>query len=503
MSAQDNKALVVRTKSILNGLGYKVTTSELYELFSKLAGDSSWNVASAKGTDFRRLLEEDNPFPYTAAPIGLRGALIKAFKVMMNETSKNFKELELMLVEITSGAHKDRVVLGLAEDTSTFVTVDPVVYPGQLFIGGMGSGKSAALRFSIFAHMMANSRNTVYLFLDLEKGMADCREAFKYPANVVPVLDSYCRFEFLMDLLDEEIKARRAAFVELGAVNIYDYEAVRRKSDPEHKGLSRIMLCIDGLHVLSNPERTPFLSELESPGKAGHTFKELLRVGRSLGFNMIAATQRGNRQNIPTQLMSGISFVMTFRINNPGDAEVGGASANGKIAPSEKGRCAYHNGFMQFPYMSEDAGAELLRRHVQPLEAELLARPLEVYHIVSRSDEATLLAAKHNLKVAEPLQDDRDEEAMLEEYLQQQAAEAAEEDRLIDEAIERHEEEMRKQFEEEDAAIAAYEKAQEEEAARLEAEADAYEAAESTVKSIDRLIIANLVLNNKNGKGSL
>lgn len=51
-----NKEIVNKSQSILKELGYEVKTGHLYELFSQLQGYKSWNVASAKDTDFSNLL---------------------------------------------------------------------------------------------------------------------------------------------------------------------------------------------------------------------------------------------------------------------------------------------------------------------------------------------------------------------------------------------------------------------------------------------------------------
>ena len=54
MSTQ-NKAVVTAAKKILKELGHDIPTGHLYELFAKLNGANSWNVAKAKGLTFAQV----------------------------------------------------------------------------------------------------------------------------------------------------------------------------------------------------------------------------------------------------------------------------------------------------------------------------------------------------------------------------------------------------------------------------------------------------------------
>lgn len=49
----DNKSFVTRAKEILSEQKVKVTTSQLYEMFSKLSGEKNWNIASQKEINFQ------------------------------------------------------------------------------------------------------------------------------------------------------------------------------------------------------------------------------------------------------------------------------------------------------------------------------------------------------------------------------------------------------------------------------------------------------------------
>lgn len=52
MSIDSNKPIVKKSKEILKELGYEVKTSHIYDLLSRLAGETNWHVASAKNVSF-------------------------------------------------------------------------------------------------------------------------------------------------------------------------------------------------------------------------------------------------------------------------------------------------------------------------------------------------------------------------------------------------------------------------------------------------------------------
>ena len=58
--SQSNKSFVSRAKEILTEQKVKVSTSQLYELFSKLSGEANWNVASKKQVEFDKVIFPQN-----------------------------------------------------------------------------------------------------------------------------------------------------------------------------------------------------------------------------------------------------------------------------------------------------------------------------------------------------------------------------------------------------------------------------------------------------------
>jgi DNA segregation ATPase FtsK/SpoIIIE-like protein len=291
---------------------------------------------------------------------------------------------------IESGVWKDKVVLGIADKFQDFVTTDPVLAPGQMMIGGMGSGKSVAAKFTVYTHMACNSENTFYILVDPEKGMTDYKSAFKYKDNVVTALNAAEKFIPIMDMLAEEASLRKFEFSRVGATNIYEYENIMRKEDPSFPGLARIMLCFEEFHALINHKQINFQMNIDKPSMAAGQFKNLMRVGRSMGFNVTIATQRATSEDVPTSLRPGLSIIMAFRVNNPGDAAIANLPGAADILSSQRGRCVWEQGQMQFPWLYDKAGHafsdELLSTYVKPLKAKLLGKQVPDYHLATSGE---------------------------------------------------------------------------------------------------------------------
>ena len=297
---------------------------------------------------------------------------------------------EAYLRRIESGAWKDKVVLGVSEKFRDFVTKDPVLAPGQMMIGGMGSGKSVAAKFSVYTHIACNSENTLYIMIDPEKGMTDYKSALDYKTNVIKALNAAEKFIPIMDMLAEEASLRRNEFSRVGATNIYEYELIMRKEDPSFPGLARIMLCFEEFHALVNHKQINFQMFIEKPGTAAFQFKNLMRVGRSMGFNVIIATQRATSEDVPTSLRPGLSVIMAFRVNNPGDAAIANLPGAADILSSQRGRCVTEDGLMQFPYLFDKDGHpfpdDLLKNYFKPLKAKLLGKQVDDYHLATSGE---------------------------------------------------------------------------------------------------------------------
>lgn len=299
---------------------------------------------------------------------------------------QNSIDQEAYIRHIENGDWKDRVVLGISDKRRDFLAVDPVVAPGQCAIGGMGSGKSVAMKFTVSTHLMCNSENTMYILIDAEKGMTDYKNLFKYKENVVTALNAPEKFIPVMDMIAEEMELRKFEFSRVGAENIYAYEDIMRKQDPSFPGLARIVLCFEEFHALTNSKQINFQMNIDRPNTAAYQFRNFMRVGRSVGCNTIIATQRATSEDIPGSLKPGLTLFMAFRVNNPGDAAIANLPAAADIRANQRGRCAYEEGFMQFPYLKDKLAVKLLEEKVKPLKAKLLGKQVQDYHLATSGE---------------------------------------------------------------------------------------------------------------------
>lgn len=301
-------------------------------------------------------------------------------KILMAEVEKEEGEFNSYLEKLEAGDFKDKMFYGVAEDKRGFLYVDPVQQPGALYCGGMGSGKSIAMRTTLLTHMAANSENTVYILVDVLKGMTDYAIMFPYTDNVATALNDQAKLIPTIEMIYQECMARKEEFSRVNANNIYQYEKIMKKQDPNFQGLARIILAIEEFHAIPNAEVIKYHMNVDRNGSPAAMLKDLLRVGRSYGIQLLAATQRATSDDFPSSLKPGITQLMAFRVNNPGDATAINLSLAADIRSDQRGRCVYEGGFIQFPYIDDDSGIELLKKYYKPLKAKMLRYKMADYH---------------------------------------------------------------------------------------------------------------------------
>ncbi len=284
------------------------------------------------------------------------------------------------LAKLDSGAFKDKMFYGIAEDRRGFLIVDPVQQPGALYCGGMGSGKSVAMRSTLITHMAANAENTIYILVDTLKGMTDYALLFDYDKNIATALNDPSKLIPVIEMIYQECMARKEEFSKVNASNIYEYEKKVRQKDPSYPGLARIILAMEEFHAVPNAEVIKYHMNVDRNGSPAAMLKDLLRVGRSYGITLLAATQRATSDDFPSSLKPGITQLMAFRVNNPGDATAINLPMAADIRMEQRGRCAYEGGFIQFPYIDDITGKKILEKYYKPLKAKLLRNDLSQYH---------------------------------------------------------------------------------------------------------------------------
>lgn len=293
------------------------------------------------------------------------------------ETEKTDFNGYISLLE--SGFFLDKVCYGIAEDRRGFLNVDPVNQPGALYIGGMGSGKSISARFTLLTRLFSNSEHDIYILVDPLKGMTDYACMFPLKQNVATALGSPAKIIPVIDMIHAEIMERKDAFSKINATNIYDYEKKMKSKNPDFK-LARIFLCVEEFHSVPNSEQLKFSYKSDTPGTSAYKLKEITRVGRSYGVTLTAMSQRCTPDDFPSTLKPGITQLMAFRVNNPGDAAAANLPQAADIRMEQRGRCVYEGGQIQFPYLPDESADILIKKYYKPLKAALLKYQMKDYH---------------------------------------------------------------------------------------------------------------------------
>jgi hypothetical protein len=303
-------------------------------------------------------------------------------KLLIAKTEKEQGDMHSYLKMLEKGSFKDVFNFGIAEATRGFLLVNPLTDPGALYCGGMGSGKSQAMKFTLITHLIANSRNTIYLLYDGFKGMADYKIMFDLKDNVAYAINDPSKIVPIIDMVHGEMMARKEEFAKYNASSIKEYDTMMLQKDPNYKGLARIVLAMEEFHSIPNSEYVKFAYLVDNPGSVANQMKELMRVGRSYGLTLIAATQRAVSDDFPSTLKPGISQMMAFRVTNPNDVSALGLTHAQDIRQGMSGRCAYQNGFIQFPYFGDTDAvpAWLIKKYYKPLEAKTLKYSINDFH---------------------------------------------------------------------------------------------------------------------------
>lgn len=303
--------------------------------------------------------------------------LINKLLYPFNSTQVGSRSHYIKLLE--SGRFNDRVVYGLSDKDKTFKVLNPVDAPGALFCGGMGSGKSVAMKFTVGTNICTNSEDTIFIFFDALKGMEDYNQFFKHTENVAYAVNDITKIVPLIELLHEEMMGRREEFSRVGAKNINEYNKIVKEKDQKAKKAARIMVCFEEFHCIPLSTQVNYRMNYDIAGSLAYKFNEIMKVGRSYGFNFCIATQRANGEEVPNKLKTGLSLIMAFRMNTPGEAANLNLAHNSMITVSNRGRCAYEEGFLQFPYIDDKTFEFLIEKYKKPFKAKMFVHPLEKF----------------------------------------------------------------------------------------------------------------------------
>lgn len=298
------------------------------------------------------------------------------FNVPASNEDGDFESYCQFLVD---GKFDDRLCYGISDKERSFMLLDPMLDPGALYCGGVGSGKSQGMKFTLGTHILANGHKTIYFLLDVIKGMGDYKAYFDLP-NVIKVLNDDTKIIPLIEMIHHEMMVRKKKFQECNNAQNYDeYEKFMKQKDPNFTHLSRIIIAAEEFSSITTDERLKFLYNNDKPGTAAFLLRDILKVGRSYGIVLLAATQRAISEEFPNSLKVGTKQQMLFKINSMSDASALGFTHALEIKNKMSGRCAYQDGFIQFPFYTDDVFRQLYKTYSKKFNAELLSYSIDEF----------------------------------------------------------------------------------------------------------------------------
>ncbi|MFB9308824.1 S-DNA-T family DNA segregation ATPase FtsK/SpoIIIE [Agromyces hippuratus] len=217
--------------------------------------------------------------------------------------------------------------------------------PHALVAGTTGSGKSEFLQALVVSLAMANRPDALnFVLVDYKGGsaFADC-ERLPHTVGMVTNLDAR-ETERALASLDAELKRRERVLRDMNAKDVEG--AWAKDADTAAKrGLARLMIVIDEFAELKT-ELPEFIDGLV----------RIARVGRSLGVNLVLATQRPSGVVTP-EMQSNISLRVALRVTDRSDSsDILGSGEAALISSSTPGR-----GFVRLGPSAAPAGFQTAR----------------------------------------------------------------------------------------------------------------------------------------------
>ena len=199
--------------------------------------------------------------------------------------------------------------------------------PHALVAGTTGSGKSEFLQTLVVSLALANRPDALnFVLVDYKGGsaFADC-ERLPHTVGMVTNLDAR-ETERALASLDAELKRRERVLRQMGAKDV-DGAWERDPDAAAASGLARLMIVIDEFAELKT-ELPEFINGIV----------RIARVGRSLGVNLVLATQRPSGVVSP-EMQSNINLRIALRVTDRQDSsDVLGSPEAALISPSTPGR---------------------------------------------------------------------------------------------------------------------------------------------------------------------
>ncbi|MGO2664871.1 FtsK/SpoIIIE domain-containing protein, partial [Mycetocola reblochoni] len=232
--------------------------------------------------------------------------------------------------------------------------------PHALVAGTTGSGKSEFLQALVVSLALANRPEALnFVLVDYKGGsaFADC-ERLPHTVGMVTNLDAQ-ETERALASLDAELRRREHVLRDMGARDI-DQAWAKDPEQAAERGLARLMLVIDEFAELKT-ELPEFIDGLV----------RIARVGRSLGVNLVLATQRPSGVITP-EMQSNVNLRVALRVTDRADStDVLGSPEASLISPATPGRGFVRLGAGIAPIAFQTARVAGLRLGTQRLQRVL------------------------------------------------------------------------------------------------------------------------------------
>lgn len=226
--------------------------------------------------------------------------------------------------------------------------------PHALVAGTTGSGKSEFLQALVISLAMANRPDALnFVLVDYKGGsaFADC-ERLPHTVGMVTNLDAR-ETERALASLDAELKRRERVLRDMNAKDV-DAAWAKDADTAARRGLARLMIVIDEFAELRT-ELPEFIDGLV----------RIARVGRSLGVNLVLATQRPAGVVTP-EMQSNINLRVALRVTDRTDSsDILGSGEAALISPTTPGRGYVRTGPSAAPVAFQTARVAGIRPGVQ------------------------------------------------------------------------------------------------------------------------------------------
>lgn len=181
--------------------------------------------------------------------------------------------------------------------------------PHGLIAGTTGAGKSVLLQSYILSLAINyNPTEVQFILIDYKGGgTSDSFRGLPHVAGVIDNLQGESAIFRALASLNGEIKRRLAIFKDVGVNNIDDYMKLFNQ-DPDETPLSHMIIIVDEFAELKQ-EQPEFMHELVSAA----------RVGRSLGFHLILATQKPSN-SVSDEIAANTRFRICLRVASKSDS---------------------------------------------------------------------------------------------------------------------------------------------------------------------------------------